>query len=166
MTTWSVTGFYKHPERKNFSCSEPALNTYLSRYAGQHEQTGIARTFLATTADDDELVGYYSLSMGSIPRDNLPDSQQKRFPAFPIPVARLARLAVDQRYQGQGVGEFLLMAALEQCYRLSLEMGMAAVVVDAKHEQAAQFYQRYGFESLPDQPLLLWLPVKKLKQLF
>lgn len=166
MGKWSVTGFHKHPGRKDFSCSEPALNDYLSRYAGQHEQAGIARTFLATAADTDELVGYYSLSMGSIPRDNLPDSQKKRFPTFPVPVARLARLAVDQKYQGQGVGEFLFMAALEQCHQLSVGIGMAAVVVDAKHEQAAQFYQRYGFESLPDQPLLLWLPIKKIARLF
>ena len=166
MQKWLVKGFYKHPGRTEFSCGEPELNHYLSHYAGQHEKAGITRTFLVTTQDTDELVGYYSLSMGSIPRDNLPDNQKRRFPAFPIPVARLARLAVDQRYQGQGIGEFLFMAALEQCYRLSQNIGMVAVVVDAKHEQAALFYQRYGFESLPDQPLLLWLSAKKLKQLF
>jgi GNAT superfamily N-acetyltransferase len=111
-------------------------------------------------------VGYYSLSMSSIPRDNLPDALHKRFPAFPIPVARLVRLAIDRSRQGQGAGEFLFMDALQRCHKLAKEIGMAAVVVDAKHDKAAAFYRQYGFESLPDQPLLLWLTSKKLGKLF
>ncbi|QTR51612.1 GNAT family N-acetyltransferase [Candidatus Thiothrix anitrata] len=166
MGDWKIEPFYKHVERGVFSCGEPALDAYLATYAGQHEQAGIARTFLAINKKNEGLVGYYSLSMSSIPRDYLPETLQRRFPAFPIPVARLVRLAVDQKLQGQGVGEFLFISALQQCYKLSKEIGMVAVVVDAKHERAAQFYQRYGFDSLPNQPLLLWLNAKKLGKLF
>lgn len=166
MSGWEITPFYKHIDREAFACGEPALDTYLATYAGQHEQAGVARTFLAVNKETQGLVGYYSLSMSSIPRDYLPATLQKRFPAFPVPVARLVRLAVDQRCQGQGLGEFLFMAALHQCHKLAQEIGMVAVVVDAKHDRAARFYRQYGFESLPDQPLLLWLNAKKLKQLF
>lgn len=166
MESWLIRRFYKHPGRKKFSCSEPELNTYLSRFAGQHEQSGISRTFLAVDRGTDQLGGYYSLSMSSIPRDNLPGHLQKRFPAFPIPVARLVRLAVDENHQGKGLGGRLFMDALSKCYDLSLTIGMVAIVVDTKHEQAALFYRQYGFESLPEQPLLLWLSVKKVQQLF
>lgn len=166
MSQWEIQPFFKHTGRDCFACGETALDVYLATYASQHEQAGVARTFLATDTKTGGLVGYYSLSMSSIPRDNLPEALQKRFPAFPIPVARLARLAVDRQYQGQGAGEFLFMAALQQCYALSLGIGMVAVVVDAKHERAAQFYRQYGFEGLPDQPLLLWLTAKKLAKLF
>lgn len=166
MSDWAIIPFHKHSDRETFTCGEPALDAYLATYAGQHEQAGIARTFLAVNTATQGLAGYYSLSMSSIPRDYLPTALQKRFPAFPLPVARVVRLAVDQRYQGQGVGEFLFIAALQRCHQLAQEIGMVAVVVDAKHAKAAQFYRQYGFESLPDQPLLLWLNTKKLKQLF
>lgn len=166
MSRWEIQPFFKHEGRAGFVCGEAALDAYLASYAGQHEQAGVARTFLAIDREKGGLVGYYSLSMSSIPHDNLPDALQKRFPAFPIPVARLVRLAVDRRYQGQGAGAFLFMAALQHCHTLSLGIGMVAVVVDAKHEQVARFYGQYGFESLPDQPLLLWLPTKKLAKLF
>ncbi|HPE61770.1 MAG: GNAT family N-acetyltransferase [Thiothrix sp.] len=166
MSGWTIRPFYKHPQRKRFSCGEPELDTYLSDFASQHEQSGLSRTFLAFTADDATRLGYYTLSMSSIPRTHLPASVQRRFPAFPVPVARLVRLAVEKKYQGSGTGEYLFMAALQQCYHLSLGIGMVAVVVDAKHDRAARFYQRYGFEALPDQPLLLWLNVRKLKFLF
>ncbi|MEZ5478745.1 MAG: GNAT family N-acetyltransferase [Thiolinea sp.] len=166
MRSWTIKPFYKHPQRKQFFCGEPELDAYLANFAGQHEQSGVSRTFLALAPDDESLLGYYTLSMSSIPRNHLPEHLQKRFPAFPIPVARLARLAVDRQYQGTGVSEYIFMAALNQCYHLSLGIGMVAVVVDAKHEKAARFYSRYGFEALPDQPLLLWLNAKKLKSLF
>lgn len=166
MSRWVIQPFYKHLGRDGFACGEPALDAYLATYAGQHEQAGIARTFLAIDTQDQGLVGYYSLSMSSIPRDNLPDALHKRFPAFPIPVARLVRLAIDRSRQGQGAGEFLFMDALQRCHKLAKEIGMVAVVVDAKHDKAAAFYRQYGFESLPDQPLLLWLTSKKLGKLF
>ena len=166
MSGWVIEPFYKHSGRDGFVCGEPALDAYLATYAGQHEQAGLARTFLAINPQNQGLVGYYSLSMSSIPRDNLPDVLQKRFPTFPIPVARLVRLAIERSYQGQGVGEFLFMDALQRCHKLAKEIGMVAIVVDAKHDKAAAFYRQYGFVSLPDQPLLLWLASKKLSKLF
>lgn len=111
------------------------------------------------------MLGYYSLSMGSLARANLPLVAQRRLPNFPIPVARLARLAVARSAQGQGVGEGLLMGALVRCHALSQVIGLVAVVVDAKHERARAFYRRYTFEELPDQPLTLWLPMSSLRAL-
>lgn len=109
--------------------------------------------------------GYYSLSMAGIRRDNLPPKFAERFPNFPLPVARLARLAVAEQYQRQGLGELLLADALQRCLRLSIEIGMMGVIVDAKDEQARGWYERYEFERLPDSPLALWLPTSAIEKL-
>lgn len=71
----------------------------------------------------------------------------------------------DRRYQKQGLGELLLADALSRCLRLSEEIGMIGVVVDAKHEQARRYYERYEFERFPDFPLTLWLPTAAIATL-
>lgn len=149
--------------RTDFDCKEPELDEYLRRFARQHAKSNISRTYVA--AADARILGYYSISMGAIQRDNLPPSRQARLPNFPLPVARLARLAVDHQFQGQQLGETLLMDALYRCYRLSEQIGMIGVVVDAKHERAKHFYQCYEFEEFPDHPLTLWLSIQAIKGL-
>lgn len=89
----------------------------------------------------------------------------EKFPNFPLPVARLARLAVDLKYQRQGVGELLLANALSRCLDLSDEIGMVGVIVDAKNETAQRFYERFEFDLLVDSPLTLWIPFSALTQL-
>lgn len=104
--------------------------------------------------------------MAAIKKQQLPDQYRKRFADYPVPMARLARLAVDVDYQGRGIGKLLLMDALYRCLELSRKIGMAGVVVDAKHEQAMTFYQNFEFESFPDSILTLWLPIGAIKKLF
>ena len=96
--------------------------------------------------------------MSGIRRENLPEKYLKRFPHFPLPVARLARLAVELKHQRQRLGDLLLADALERCLHLSESIGMLGVIVDAKDEGARGWYERYEFERLPDSPLTLWLP--------
>lgn len=124
----------------------------------------MSRTYVA--AKDKLVCGYYSLAMSAISKKNLPKTHQSGLPNFPLPVARLARLAVDARHQRQGLGELLLMDALHRCLLLSEEIGMIGVVLDAKHKQAKAYYQRYEFEEFPDAPLTLWLPVGAMQKLF
>lgn len=164
---WRVEPLARHHQRKGFVCGEPELDDYLARYARPHHESGVARIFVAGTGEEpNRVAGYYALTMGGITRAHLPPEAAKRFPAFPLPVARLARLAVDRGFQGQGLGEHLLLDALFRCRRIAAEVGLVAVVIDAKHERAQGFYARYGFFSLPDQPLTLWLPLPTLQKLF
>lgn len=149
-------------DRRDFLCGEPVLDEYLRRYARQHAKSKISRTYVAATGA--LIGGYYSLAMSAIRKDQLPEPYQKRFPNYPVPVARLARLAVDQRQQGLGLGRLLLMDALYRCYRMSEEIGMAGMIVDAKHAQS--FFRQFEFEIFPDTPLTLWLPVAALGRLF
>lgn len=150
-------------DRRGFDCGDPDLDSYLKRFARQHGAAKISRTYVA--ANGATILGYYSLAMSAIRKDQLPSKYLPRFPSFPLPVARLARLAVDRRYQKQGLGELLLADALARCLRLSEQIGMVGVVVDAKNEQARGYYERFEFERFPESPLTLWLPSAAIARL-
>lgn len=150
-------------DRRAFSCGVAALDEYLQRFARQHANAKVSRTYVA--ADGSAILGFYSLAMSAIRRENLPSRHLSRFPNFPLPVARLARLAVGLRHQRQGIGELILADALQRCLRLSEEIGMIGVIVDAKDEHARRWYERYEFERFPDLPLTLWLPAAAIARL-
>lgn len=150
-------------DRRSFTCGVGALDEYLRRFARQHAEANISRTYVAV--DGTAIRGYYSLAMAGIRRDNLPTKRATRFSNFPLLVARLARLAVAEQHQRRGFGELLLADALQRCLRLSDEIGMIGVVVDAKDERARGWYERYEFERLPDAPLMLWIPTAAIGRL-
>jgi GNAT superfamily N-acetyltransferase len=152
----------RNHDRRNFTCGVEALDVYLKRFARQHAEANISRTYVA--ASNAAIVGFYSLAMSGIRRDNLPAKSAARFPNFPLPAARLARLAVALDRQGQGLGELLLADALQRCLFIAESIGMIGVIVDAKDERARAWYKRYEFESLPDAPLTLWLPAAAIPQ--
>jgi GNAT superfamily N-acetyltransferase len=164
---WRVEPLQRDHDRSRFDCGEPALDEYLSRFARQNQESGVARTFVAVLdAEPARILGYYSLAVGAIDKANLPPAAARRFPNFPLPIARLARLAVDRSQQGKGLGEDLLLDALSRCLRVAEDVGIAAVLIDAKHERAKAFYARYEFDGLPDHPLTLWLSLSALRKLF
>ena len=150
-------------DRRAFSCGVDAIDEYLRRFARQHADANVSRTYVA--ANGAEIRGFYSLAMSGIRKENLPAKYLDRFPNFPLPVARLARLAVAMRHQRQGLGELLLADALQRCLRISAEIGMIGVIVDAKDEHARGWYERYEFERLPDSSLTLWLPTAAIERL-
>ena len=152
-----------HHDRRTFSCGVEALDLYLRRFARQHSDANISRTYVAVNGST--VRGFYSLARSGIRRNNLPEKYQTRFPNFPLPVARLARLAVDLSHQRHGLGELLLSDALQRCLQISASIGMLGVIVDAKDEKARTWYERYEFERLPDTPLTLWLPTKAMSRL-
>jgi GNAT superfamily N-acetyltransferase len=164
---WRVEALRRDHDRTRFQCGEPTLDEYLARFARQNQESGVARTFVAVQDGEPvRVVGYYSLAVGAIDKANLPLAAARRLPNFPLPVARLARLAVDRTQQGKGLGEDLLLDALSRCLRVAEDVGIAAVLIDAKHERAKAFYARFEFEALPDHPLTLWLPLAVLRKLF
>ena len=160
---FSIEPLGRGHERRGFACGVEALDVYLQRFARQHADANISRTYVAVAGST--VRGFYSLSMSGIRRENLPEKYLTRFPNFPLPVARLARLAVDLKHQGQGLGELLLADALQRCLRISESIGMLGVIVDAKDERARHWYERYEFERLPDSPLTLWLPTAAIARM-
>lgn len=163
---WEIVPLSRSHDRKAFDCKEVELNEYLRRFTRQNHENGVARTFVAIDPKSPtQVLGYYSLTVGSLSKNNFPTASIKRLPNFPVAIARLARLAVDQGMQGYGLGEDLLIDALLRCLRIADNAGIFAIIIDAKHDLAKSFYARYEFESLPDQPLTLWLPIKALEHL-
>ena len=159
----SIEPLATNHDRRAFSCGVEPLDEYLRRFARQHAEANVSRTYVAVNGQ--AIRGFYSLAMSGIRKENLPTKHASRFPSFPLPVARLARLAVDLRYQRQGLGDLLLADALQRCLRLSAEIGMIGVIVDAKDEHARGWYERYEFEHLPDSPFTLWLPTEAIARL-
>jgi len=142
-----------------FDCGEKALDEYLQRYASQDIKRGVARVFMASPAEQPQLVaGFYTLSAASIAAEMLPERLRKKLPRYPVPVALLGRLAVDQQFHGQGLGSILLVDACKRVAAASETLAVAAIVVDAKSAKAAAFYQHFGFIELPGQPGRLMLP--------
>ena len=113
---------------------------------------------LVALADPSRIAGYYTLASASLWLADLPTSLSKKLPRCPtVPAIRMGRLAVDQSYQGQGLGGALLADALDRAARA--EIAAYALMVDAKDEAAAAFYRHHGFIALPDTPLSLFLPL-------
>ena len=148
----------KH-DRRQFACGDGDLDGYLKQLAGQDVRRNIARVFVATRPGNARILGYYTISISSFQRDDLPPRQAKRLPHYPVPAAIIGRLARDRSCRGQGLGEYLLMDALDRLYQTSRVVGIHAVIVDAIDDRAAAFYARHGFVPFPGRTARLFLPM-------
>jgi GNAT superfamily N-acetyltransferase len=151
--------------RADFHSGSEPLDRYLRERANQDFKRYVATPFVLYDADAERIAGYYTLAATGIQFDDLPAAMQKKLPRYPIiPAILLGRLAVDRRYQGQGLGAFLLVDALRRS--LINEIVAAAVVVDAKDDAARSFYEYHNFVSLAEQPLRLFLPMTLIARQF
>ena len=135
---------------KPFDCGDNALNTYLRRHAWiNQEQNLIGVTYVSVEEGHPKIVlGYYTLATGDIARDSLPEDMTKALPRYQnLPVALLARLAIDRRFQGSGLGKNLLRHAFENVLKLSRQIGCRYVIVDA-YATALEWYAKYGFTAI------------------
>ncbi|OGA48002.1 MAG: GNAT family N-acetyltransferase [Betaproteobacteria bacterium RIFCSPLOWO2_12_FULL_62_13] len=149
-------------EREGFDCGRQELNDWLRQVARQHQDKGLSKTFVATVEEmPDRICGYYALTLAELENRHLPQAWRKKLPRR-IPGVRLGRLAIDRQYQGKGLGKLLLVDALARARRIYGEAGGIGLFVDAIDEQAAGYYQRFGFAASPDNPLLLFLSAKVL----
>lgn len=152
------------PSRHNraaFSCGEKSLDNYISKNARKDVSADVAVCYVACPRDQDAVIaGYYTLNACSIETSEMSARIVKTSRNYQrIPGMLLGRLAVDQQFQGQKMGAWLLFDALERIWLVHQQVGVKLVVVDALHERAAQFYRKYGFEPFADQSLRLFLPV-------
>lgn len=146
-------------DRTVFDCGVPALNLYLRNYALQNQKKGIVRNYVTTPADSRAVVAYYSLVYAAIDQKLLPAKLVKGLGKYDIPVMLLARLAVDHREHGKGLGKALLKDAILRTMQAAEIAGLKLLLVHAKDEAASEFYRKHGFEPVIDDPLKLFLPV-------
>ncbi|MFQ5644132.1 MAG: GNAT family N-acetyltransferase [Thiogranum sp.] len=153
--------------RASFRCGDIELDRFFQRYAGQNQfRHHIGTSYVAVL--DQQITGFVTVSMGELTAENITRALRKRLPAYPLPVLRIARLAVDLDFQKQGIGKLLLKAMLELALKLRDQVGCTGVVVDAKTGNI-EFYSRLGFSRIEvvtgmlgdrPEPAPMWLPIQ------
>lgn len=158
---WREEPVGRHHDRTGFDCGSHELNEYFARYARQNHESGGAKTFVAVSpADTVRVLGYYSISPGAIEFARVPGRLTRTLGRYEVPVFRLGRLAVDLSVQGQGLGGKLFLAAGARALTVAAEVGGVALAIDAKDPAAARWYQRFGAQTLIDDPLKLIIPLR------
>lgn len=149
-------------DRKSFDSTSEELNRYFQLQVFQDVKRKVTNCFVLIS--DQAIVGYYTLSAGSISLQDLPKETQKKLPRYPtVPVARIGRLALDKKFLKKGLGRLLLIDAIMRIKRA--DIAAYAVIVDAKDEQAVRFYQKYGFLTYSSNAQLLYCPIANWKTL-
>jgi GNAT superfamily N-acetyltransferase len=142
--TVEIRALRRSDDRQSFSSGDEALDLYFHRYAGQNQfRHHIGTTYVAV--DGERILGFVTVSPGSLDATDLPSG--RKAPPYPVPILRVARLAVDASARGSGLGRSLLRFAIELAERMMTELGCVGVVADAKHG-VEEFYRRYGFVPL------------------
>lgn len=147
----------------SFDCGHPALNQFLQRYALVNQKSNSAQTYVCCMVG--EVVGFYSLVVGSVEPESAPGRVIKGLARHPVPVMILARLAVDRTHQGAGLGAALLKDALLRTLQAADIAGIRTLLVHAKDDTARSWYEGWGFEPSPTDPYHLFLLLKDLKAL-
>ena len=147
----------------SFDCGKPSLNDWLVRHARQAQAAGSARTFVVT--DDERIAGYFSLTVGQVDVVEAPDRVRKGMGRYPIPVVILARLAVDLRDHGRGIGRGMLLDAIRRALVIADEAGNRALLTHPIDSGAQSFYERYGFVRSPVREGQLLLLLKDARAL-
>ncbi len=132
--------------RSGFCCGNIELDRFFQRYAGQNQFRYHIGTSYVLNADDG-IAGFVTVSAGEITAEMLSKAVKHHLPDYPLPVLRIARLAVDKHYQGVGLGKKLLSYSFQLALEMKARYGCVGVVVDAKAESVV-FYQKLGFISL------------------
>lgn len=161
---YTIESLSPQHDRENFDCGITPLNNYLQKQARQDITRFLSAVFILEDTDKQKIAGYYTLSATAIQLADLPNTITKKLPKYPlIPATLLGRLAINLKYQGQGLGTFLLFDALHRCQ--VNEIPSMAVIVDAKDEKAKAFYEYHQFIPFVQQPQRLYLPMTTIMKI-
>lgn len=160
---FSVVPLDLDSDRSGFACGVELLDRYFKTQVSQDIKRRVTACFTALDARG-RVAGYYTLASASILLTDLAESLSKKLPRYPnVPAVRMGRLAVDQDFKGKGLGAALLADALRRA--VTAEIAAYAFMVDAKDQNAAEFYAHHGFLATADNPLFLYLPLAMVKDL-
>jgi GNAT superfamily N-acetyltransferase len=144
-----------------FTCGQPELDRFLVRHALGAQQSNSSQTYVAAAGK--EVIGFYTIVAGEVHHANAPERVVKGMPRHPIPLLVLARLAVHSSAQGRGIGAGLLLDALGRTLQVADVVGIRALAVHAKDDQAAAFYRHFGFAPSPTDPRHLFMIIKDIR---
>ena len=157
----------KRHDRKEFDCGNEALTFFLRNMARQHAERDISRTFVLI---DDEtphrMLGYFTLTVCEVIPTQIPDQRLRKYPN-PLPATRMARLAIASDNQRTGLGKLLVVDAMRRTLAIREHAGIIGMFIDAKNAEGADYYtQNFGFVSLQEDPLNLFLPIHTISRAF
>jgi GNAT superfamily N-acetyltransferase len=148
----------------DFDCGEPALDEWLKRHARVAHASDTARVFVTTLDDGDTVVGYYALVAAEVaPEEAITRALKGQPRARPVPAILLARLAIDRKHQGAGLGRSLLQDVLLRCVQAADVIGARILLVHAKHDAAKAWYMQFDFEASPTDALHLMMLMKDVR---
>jgi GNAT superfamily N-acetyltransferase len=151
-------------ELAGFNCGIESLNVWLTEHARQAAAAGSARVFVTVDAEQERVCGYYAIVAAAVAHEQATERARKGQPRHPIPAVLLARLAVDTSVQGRGIGAWLLQDAMRRALSASEAVGIRVMLVHALDDSARSFYQRWGFEPSPTDPLNLQMLFKDIRK--
>lgn len=159
MTDWFEAPIDRSHDRNAFDCGDGDLNRWLAQHARQNHERGGAKTFIvATRSQPSRILGFYCLSPTSVEFTRVPEGARKGLGRYEVPLFRLGRLAIDVRFQGRGLGGLLLVAAAHRAEAVATQVGGVGLLIDAKNDQVARWYEGYGALRFEDASLTLALP--------
>ena len=147
---------------EGFDCGREQLNRYLLRYAWTNQQAGAAQTYVALVGE--AVIGYHTLAVSQVSHEGAPERLTKGLARHPVPVMLLARLAVDRRWHGHGVGKALLKDAMLRTLQAADIAGIRAIAVHAKDDEARRFYEKFDFIPSPTDPMHLFVLLKDVRR--
>jgi GNAT superfamily N-acetyltransferase len=164
VSAWRIASLGRGHRLETLDSGADDLDDWLRRFARMADAAGTARTYVLV--EDDRVLGYYALTPGAVQRRDLPERHARGTPVHPIGVILLARLAVDRSLHGQGYGRALVADAAVRTLQAADLIGARAMVVHARDDRAAGFYERLGFTRSLTDPLHLIVLIKDLRRTF
>lgn len=151
-------------DRTAFHCGVDALDQYFQTQVTQDIKRKVTTCHVLVAHETKQIAGFYTLASSSVPLGDLPQTTVRKLPRYPsVPTVRIGRLAVDRAFQGKKLGSVLIADAITRVARSNI--GTFALMVDAKDDKAAAFYQHHGFIAFESQPRVLFLPMATALQL-
>ena len=152
--------------RTEFDCGDDALNYFLQKTARQHMDKGLSKTFVLIDENSlEEIVAYMTLVVCEVLAEDIPHQWANKY-SRRVPAAKLAKLAVSLEQQRKGLGELLLIDAMQKTLNVSNSMRIAGLFVDAKHQQAKTYYHQFGFIGMPEQLDNMFMPISTIAKSF
>lgn len=161
LPAWHEEPIARSHRRQEFDCGDADMNQFLQRYARQSHEQHAAKTFCAIDdRDPGRVLGFYTITPSAVDHDDVPAAMTRGLARHEVAGFKLARIATDITIAGQGLGGQLLATAALRCLRVAQEAGGVLLIIDAKHERAADWYASYGAEPLQSHPLTLVIPLE------
>jgi GNAT superfamily N-acetyltransferase len=144
-----------------FSCGHATLDEWLQRRALANQRAGASRVYVVTESKSQKVVAYYALASGALALRDATGKLRRNMPD-PIPMAILGRLAINQKFQGKGLGRALFRDAAIRIIRAADQIGIRGLMVHAISDEAAAFYQALGLQAAPEEPRLFMMTLEEL----